>query len=71
MASTQTATATNQPSLLDSFPLAFRFGVTFFIGGIIPNPLDTRFQKVSGLSSEIATDSINDCLLYTSDAADD
>lgn len=33
----------------------FRFGVFFFLGGVAPNPLDTRFQKVSGLSAEIST----------------
>ena len=27
--------------------LGFRFGVFFFAGGVIPNPLDIRFQKVS------------------------
>lgn len=26
-----------------------RFIVTFFVGGRVPNPLDIRFQKVSGL----------------------
>ncbi|HRI62601.1 MAG TPA: phage tail protein [Polyangium sp.] len=36
-------------------PLAFRFGVLFLTGGGIPNPLDTRFQKVSGLSATIKT----------------
>ncbi len=33
--------------------LGFRFGVFFFAGGLIPNPLDIRFQKVSGLSAEV------------------
>lgn len=41
-------------------PLTHRFGVFFFAGGIIPNPIDIRFQKVSGLSAEIQTDSINE-----------
>jgi len=35
--------------------LGFRFGVFFFAGGVIPNPLDIRFQKVSGLSAEVKT----------------
>ena len=35
--------------------LGFRFGVFFFAGGAIPNPLDIRFQKVSGLSAEVTT----------------
>lgn len=35
-------------------PLAgFRFGVFFFAGGVIPNPLDFLFQSVAGLSAEI------------------
>ena len=41
-------------------PLSFRFGVFFFMGGIIPNPLDIKFQKVSGLSSEIETQTIDE-----------
>nr|VFJ43036.1 MAG: conserved hypothetical phage tail region protein [Candidatus Kentron sp. DK]VFJ55616.1 MAG: conserved hypothetical phage tail region protein [Candidatus Kentron sp. DK] len=36
-------------------PLGFRFGVVFFMGGKIPNPIDTLFQKVSGLGSTINT----------------
>lgn len=36
-------------------PAGFHFTVVFFIGGIVPNPLDTHFQKVSGISSEIET----------------
>ena len=36
-------------------PLGFRFGVLFFAGGAIPNPLDIMFQKVSGLGSTVET----------------
>jgi len=36
-------------------PLGFRFGVLFFAGGAIPNPLDILFQKVSGLGSTVET----------------
>lgn len=36
-------------------PLGFRFGVFFFAGGAIPNPLDIMFQKVSGLGSRVET----------------
>jgi len=36
-------------------PLGFRFGVVFFAGGIIPNPIDILFQKVSGLGSRVNT----------------
>lgn len=38
--------------------LGFRFGVFFFAGGAIPNPLDIRFQKVSGLSLTVETNSV-------------
>lgn len=36
-------------------PLGFRFGVLFFALGVIPNPLDIMFQKVSGLGSTVET----------------
>ena len=35
--------------------LRFRFGVFFFAAGVIPNPLDVRFQKVSGLKTKVTT----------------
>jgi phage tail-like protein len=35
--------------------LGFRFGVFFFGGGVLPNPIDIRFAKVSGLSAEVKT----------------
>ena len=42
---------------LNSEPLiGFRFGVFFFIAGVVPNPLDIRFQKVSGLSATVKTE---------------
>lgn len=41
-------------------PLGFRFGVLFFAGGAIPNPLDIFFQKVSGLSSTVETAAIEE-----------
>jgi len=37
--------------------LSFRFGVFFFAAGVVPNPLDIRFQKVSGLSAEVNLES--------------
>ena len=46
-------------NLLDP-PMAFRFGVFFFARGIIPNPIDIRFQKVSGLSATIESSNLND-----------
>lgn len=41
-------------------PLGFRFSVFFFMGGVVPNPLDIRFSKVSGLSSTIETQPLNE-----------
>ncbi len=60
MATENNAILPDQLSILSDFPLVFRFGVTFLIGGILPNPLDIRFQKVSGISSEIKTDTVNE-----------
>ena len=36
--------------------VGMRFAVVFLAGGAIPNPLDIRFQKVSGLVAEIDTE---------------
>ncbi len=41
-------------------PLKHRFGVFFFAGGAIPNPLDFRFQKVSGITAEVELETINE-----------
>lgn len=41
-------------------PLVFRFGVLFFAGGVIPNPIDTMFQKVSGLGSTVETQAVEE-----------
>ena len=38
--------------------LGFRFLVTFFVGGVVPNPLDIRFKKVSGLKATVKTRSV-------------
>jgi phage tail-like protein len=40
--------------------VGMRFGVLFLAAGVLPNPLDIRFQKVSGLSAEVATESISE-----------
>ncbi|MFM7360678.1 MAG: phage tail protein [Cyanobium sp.] len=37
-------------------PLSHRFGVFFFAAGVIPNPLDIRFQRVSGLTIRVETE---------------
>ncbi|RLA26179.1 MAG: phage tail protein [Gammaproteobacteria bacterium] len=47
--------------LLQQTPtLGFRFGVFFFAGGIIPNPVDFRFKRVSGISTSISTSSVEE-----------
>lgn len=40
--------------------LSHRFGVFFLSGGAIPNPIDLRFQRVSGISTEMQLDTINE-----------
>lgn len=40
-------------------PLAHRFGVFFFVAGVVPDPLDIRFQRVSGLSTRVETEPMN------------
>jgi phage tail-like protein len=40
-------------------PLAHRFAVFFFAAAVIPNPLDIRFQRVSGLSTRVETELMN------------
>jgi phage tail-like protein len=40
--------------------IGLRFAVWFFAGGVIPNPIDIRFQRVSGLSAEVDTESVNE-----------
>lgn len=41
-------------------PLGYRFAVAFLIGGVVPNPIDIMFQKVSGLESTIETMTIEE-----------
>jgi phage tail-like protein len=41
-------------------PLGFRFGVLFFAAGVIPNPVDIFFQKVSGLGSSVETVTVSE-----------
>jgi phage tail-like protein len=38
---------------LTGAPLGHRFAVFFFVAGVLPNPLDIRFQKVGGLQSRV------------------
>jgi phage tail-like protein len=39
-------------------PLGYRFLVVFLIGGVVPNPFDVLFQKVSGLESSIDLETV-------------
>lgn len=48
------------PSSTSVPPVSYRFAVVFFAGGIIPNPLDIRFQKVSGLSAKVNTETLSE-----------
>lgn len=41
-------------------PLGHRFGVFFLTLGVIPNPLDFRFSKLSGLSQTMETETLNE-----------
>lgn len=48
-------------TIMDPNPaLSHRFGVFFMSSSAIPNPLDFRFQKVSGLSTEVQLDTVNE-----------
>lgn len=40
--------------------LSHRFGVFFKIANTVMNPIDLRFQKVSGLSTEVQLETINE-----------
>lgn len=44
----------------DKLLLGFRFGVFFFAAGVVPNPLDIRFQKVRGLSATVKTTTVSE-----------
>ena len=41
-------------------PLGFRFGVLFLALGVVPNPLDILFQKVSGLGASVETAAVEE-----------
>lgn len=47
-------------SLTENPPVGFYFMVTFLIAGFIPNLLDIRFQRVSGLSATIETTEVRE-----------
>ena len=41
-------------------PLSYRFGVLFLVGGVVPNPLDILFQRVSGLGTRVDTHTVEE-----------
>jgi phage tail-like protein len=43
-----------------TLPLSSRFAVVIFALGVVPNPIDLRFQRVSGLSASISTVSVRE-----------
>ncbi len=47
-------------SFSENPPVGFHFVVVFYFDGFTLNPLDTHFQKVSGITSEIQTSSFNE-----------
>lgn len=51
---------TKAPWAMSEPIVGMRFGVLFFAAGVIPNPLDIRFQKVSGLSMEVETEPVSE-----------
>lgn len=40
--------------------LGSRFAVMFFARGVIPNPFDIRFQRVSGLTATVQTSTVHE-----------
>ena len=58
MMSKTTQPRTNQTT--SNPPLGFRFGVMFSAGGKEAKPVDTLFQKVSGLSSSVETGNVSE-----------
>ncbi len=49
-----------QVKSFQSPPIRHSFLVTFLAGGILPNPLDIAFQKVSGLKATIKTETLRE-----------
>jgi phage tail-like protein len=45
---------------VDNPPLGYRFSVLFLAMGVIPNPLDILFQKVSGLGATVETSPVEE-----------
>lgn len=47
-------------AIFETLPVSFHFLVSFIEAGVLPNPIDIRFQTVSGLSSEIEIEEIQE-----------
>jgi phage tail-like protein len=47
-------------SLTKNPPVGYYFQVTFFAAGVVPNPLDIRFQKVSGITATVDTEPLTE-----------
>ena len=47
-------------SISQAPPVGFHFMVSFLIGGYVPNLLDIRFQRVSGMTSNIETTEVRE-----------
>ena len=47
-------------SLTENPPAGFYFMVVFLVGGLLPNPFDIRFQKVSGISATVGTTEVKE-----------
>ncbi len=47
-------------SFSDTPPVGFHFVVVFYFNGFTVNPLDTHFQKVSGITSEVKTTTLDE-----------
>jgi len=41
-------------------PLGYYFQVVFFIGGLVPNPIDIRFQRVSGFRASMSPQTVEE-----------
>lgn len=41
-------------------PLGFRFGVSFLLMGVIPQPVDIRFQSVTGMGVKLITETYDE-----------
>lgn len=48
------------PDFSDALPVSYRFAVVFYPSRRLPNLVDMRFQKVSGLSLEVKTQKIRE-----------